>query len=85
MNNPVKFLRYPGIVAAIAFVAFGVSLFRPHYFGLAENPDIKIMTSDVLISGGSFKDQRSCIQSTDVNSGNTKSKHLTAQLKEMIC
>ena len=59
MNNPVKFLRYPGIVAAIAFVAFGVSLFRPHYFGLAENPDIKIMTSDVLISGRSFKDQKS--------------------------
>ena len=59
MTNPVKFLRYPGIVAAIAFVALGVSLFRPHYFGLAENPDIKIMTSDVLISGGSLKDQKS--------------------------
>ena len=57
MSNLYTFLRWFGIIAAVAFV--GLFLFRPHYLGLAENPDIKTMTSDVLISGRSFKDQKS--------------------------
>jgi hypothetical protein len=57
MNNSVTFLRWSGIVAAVSLV--GIFLSRPHYLGLAENPDIRIMTSDVLISGRSFKDQKS--------------------------
>ena len=57
MNNSITFLRWFGIITAVAFV--GLFLFRPHYLGLAENPDIKTMTSDVLISGRSFKDQKS--------------------------
>jgi hypothetical protein len=57
MNNPITFLRWSGILAVVALV--GIFLYRPHYLGLAENPDIRIMTDDVLISGKSFKDQKS--------------------------
>jgi hypothetical protein len=57
MNSSVTFLRWSGLLAVIALA--WVFLFRPHYLGLAENPDIKIMTSEVLISGRSFKDQKS--------------------------
>jgi hypothetical protein len=57
MNTSVTFLRWSGILAVMALG--WIFLFRPHYLGLVENPDIKIMTSEVLISGRSFKDQKS--------------------------
>jgi hypothetical protein len=57
MNKSITFLRWSVIVVVIAVV--GVYFFRPHYLGITEYPDIKKMTSEVLISGKSFKDQKS--------------------------
>lgn len=57
MNKSITFLRWSGIVVVIA--ALWVYFFRPHYLGITEHPDIKKMTSEVLISGKSFKDQNS--------------------------
>lgn len=57
MDNLNTHARWLG-VAVIATIVV-IFIFEPYYLSRTENPDIKIMTSDVLISGRSFKNQDS--------------------------
>jgi hypothetical protein len=57
MRNLYSIPHWIGVLAIAAFVVIFLS--HPHLVGIGENPDIKTMTSDVLISGRYFKDQKS--------------------------
>jgi hypothetical protein len=54
-----KFYMYIHWVGVIIIAALALMfVFKPHYLGIAENPNIKLMRHEILILGRTFKDER---------------------------